>query len=65
MKFPRAAKLLDAALSQLETLMQTPNDFARQRQLHLVLHTWLLLHVPLSYAMYLLAIAHGVMALRY
>jgi hypothetical protein len=36
-----------------------------QGRLHLWLHGWLLLHIPLSLALILLGAVHAVMALRY
>ena len=37
----------------------------RQSRLHKVLHGWLLVHIPLSYALLLLGAVHAVMALRF
>ena len=33
--------------------------------MHRLLHGWLLVHIPLSYALILLGAIHAVMALRY
>jgi len=37
----------------------------RQERMHGILHAWLLVHVPLSFALMALAIAHIIGALRY
>jgi hypothetical protein len=37
----------------------------RQARLHALLHSWQLVHVPISIALLVLAIVHVVMALRY
>jgi hypothetical protein len=52
-------------LNQLESIVTERRELERQRHLHHWLHTWLLIHVPLSYALTLLAIIHIVIALRY
>jgi hypothetical protein len=36
-----------------------------QRRLHRLLHGWLLIHIPASYALLLLGVAHAVVALTY
>jgi hypothetical protein len=40
-------------------------DLATQRSVHLWLHTWLLLHVPLTAALFVLLAAHVWWAVRY
>jgi len=65
-----------SAFAQLRTLVPvslhtTIEDLEEERQLtlqshlHLWLHGWLLLHIPLSLALILLGAIHAVMALRY
>lgn len=54
-----------AALHDLEEICDEARQLARQEQLHLWLHGWLLLHIPLSLALILLGAVHAVMALRY
>jgi hypothetical protein len=54
-----------AALQDLEEICDEARQLARQEQLHLWLHGWLLLHIPLSLALILLGAVHAVMALRY
>ena len=48
-----------------ETICEEERQLVRQEKLHHVLHGWLLIHVPLSYALLLLTAVHAVQALRY
>ena len=57
--------LLHSRLRELEVICDERRQLAQQKRLHHWLHGWLLLHVPLSMALLLLAIAHAVMSLRY
>src|SRR5207237_2208505 len=52
-------------LSDLESIVTERRQLEHQRSLHHWLHFWLLVHVPLSYALTVLAIVHIVVALRY
>jgi hypothetical protein len=52
-------------LNNLESITNERRQLERQRHLHHWLHTWLLIHVPLSYALTVLAIVHILIALRY
>ena len=54
-----------AAIADLENICEEERQLIRQSRLHRVLHGWLLVHVPLSIALLVLAFAHIVMALRY
>lgn len=56
---------LHAALDDLENICEEQRQLMRQSRLHRILHGWLLLHVPLSIALLVLAVVHVVMALRY
>ena len=56
---------LHATLDDLENICEEERQLTLQSQLHLWLHGWLLLHVPLSLALILLGAVHAVMALRY
>jgi hypothetical protein len=38
---------------------------AVQKRLHLWLHTWLMVHVPISFALLVLTAVHAVLSLRY
>ena len=53
------------AVADLENICEEERQLMRQSRLHRVLHGWLLVHVPLSYALLALAVVHIVMALRY
>jgi hypothetical protein len=67
--FDELRRALDPALHpvtrDLELLCAQREGLEMQRRLHLWLHGWLLVHVPLSYAMVLLAAVHAVMSLYY
>jgi hypothetical protein len=52
-------------LSDLEDIVEERRELADQERMHLWLHGWLFLHVPLSMAFLLLIAVHAVMALRY
>ncbi|RPI51233.1 MAG: hypothetical protein EHM55_19455 [Acidobacteria bacterium] len=67
--FARLRTLLPAsfhgALSDLENICEEERQLSRQQRLHAWLHGWLLTHIPLSFALLVLAIIHIVTALRY
>ncbi len=52
-------------LRDLEEISEERRQLLVQRRLHLWLHTWLLVHVPLAFAFLLLAAVHAVLSLRY
>ncbi|MCA9265063.1 MAG: hypothetical protein KDA60_14485 [Planctomycetales bacterium] len=54
-----------ATLDQLERIYTERRQLATQMRLHHWLHGWLFLHVPLSLAMLVLALAHITMSLWY
>lgn len=54
-----------ATLKDLESICEEERQLNRQARLHRILHAWLLVHVPLSYALLALAAVHVVMALRF
>ena len=54
-----------AALADLESVCEEERQLLRQGRLHGVLHAWLIVHVPLAYALMVLAVVHIVMALRF
>lgn len=56
---------LHSTTDNLETICEEKRQLDLQRRYHLVLHGWLLVHIPLSYAVLLLGAVHAVMALRY
>jgi hypothetical protein len=56
---------LRQTLDDLESIVNERRQLEHQRSLHHWLHFWLLIHVPLSYALTVLAIVHIVGALRF
>jgi hypothetical protein len=56
---------LHTAIDDLENICEEERQLTLQSRLHLWLHGWLLLHIPLSFALLLLGAAHAFMALRY
>jgi hypothetical protein len=67
--FDELRRTVDPALHpvtrDLEALSGQREQLEMQRRLHLWLHAWLLVHVPLSYAMVLLGAVHALMSLYY
>ena len=53
------------AIADLENICEEERQLMRQARLHRILHGWLLLHVPVSIALLVLAVVHIVVALRY
>ena len=56
---------LHTAVEDLEGICEEERQLTLQSHLHVWLHGWLLLHVPISLALILLGAIHAVMALRY
>lgn len=56
---------LHDTLKDFENICEEERQLTRQAHLHRILHAWLLIHVPLSYALLALAAVHAVMALRF
>jgi hypothetical protein len=56
---------LVATVDDLENICEEKRELDRQRRIHRLLHGWLLVHIPLSYALLLLGAIHAVFALRY
>jgi hypothetical protein len=52
-------------LRDLEGICEERRQLMLQRKLHLWLHTWLMVHVPLSFALLVLTAVHAVLSLRY
>jgi hypothetical protein len=52
-------------LRDLEGICEERRQLMVQKKLHLWLHTWLMVHVPISYALLVLTAAHAVLSLRY
>ena len=62
---PLVPATVEPALQDLESVCEEERQLMRQERLHGLLHGWLVVHVPLSFALMALAVAHIVMALRY
>jgi hypothetical protein len=54
-----------AVIASLENICEEERHLARQKRLYVWLHGWLLVHVPLSLVLIVLAGVHAVVALRY
>jgi hypothetical protein len=52
-------------VDDLESICEEERQLTRETRLHLWLHGWLLVHIPLSFALLLLGAVHAVMALRF
>jgi hypothetical protein len=53
------------AIKDLDNICEEERQLMRQSRMHVVLHGWQLVHVPLSIALLALAAVHVVMALRF
>ena len=56
---------LHETLNDLQAIVDERRQLDRQRRLHHLLHGWLLVHVPLSYALVILGAIHAVYAMRF
>jgi hypothetical protein len=56
---------MHTTIEDLEGICEEERQLTRQSQLHLWLHGWLLLHIPLSLALIVLGAVHALMALRF
>jgi hypothetical protein len=61
-KLPAAAH---ATIADLESICEEERQLTRQKRLYLWLHSWLLVHVPLSIALIVLGAVHALVAWRY
>lgn len=52
-------------IEDLESICEEERQLIRQQRLYIWLHSWLLVHVPLSIALIVLGAVHAVVALRY
>ncbi len=52
-------------IDDLENICEEKRDLDRQSRMHRYLHAWLIVHVPLSYALIIMGAIHAVVALRY
>jgi hypothetical protein len=62
---PLVPAAIAPAIADLESICEEERQLLRQERLHGALHAWLIVHVPLSFAMMLLAVVHIFMALKY
>lgn len=62
---PLVPPALHPALDDLESICDEERQLLSQDRYHRLLHGWLVVHVPLSFALMALAVIHIVMALRY
>ena len=62
---PLVQPALAGAISDLESLCEEERQLLQQERMHGLLHTWLIVHVPLSFALMALAVVHLIMALRF
>ena len=56
---------LHSNIDDLENICEEKRQLDKQSRLHKILHGWLLVHVPVSYALLLLGAWHAVVALRF
>ncbi len=56
---------LHSTVDDLENICDEKRQLDRQSRMHRLLHGWLLVHIPLSYAVLILGAIHAVVALRY
>jgi hypothetical protein len=52
-------------VDDLEDICEEKRQLDRQSRLHKVLHGWLLVHIPLSYAVLLISAWHAAVAIRF
>jgi hypothetical protein len=56
---------LHSNIDDLENICEEKRQLDRQSRLHKILHGWLLVHIPLSYALLLLGAWHAIVAVRF
>jgi hypothetical protein len=56
---------LHSNLDDLENICEEKRQLDKQSRLHKILHGWLLVHIPLSYALLLLGAVHAYVALKF
>jgi len=56
---------LHSSVDDLENICEEKRELDQQTLYHRILHGWLLVHIPFSYAVLLLGAIHAVVALRY
>jgi hypothetical protein len=61
----RAPEQWLSRIEKLQSICEEVRQLAVQKRLHALLHNWLFFHAPVSFAMFVLAGFHAVLALRY
>jgi hypothetical protein len=56
---------LHSSIDDLENICEEKRQLDKQSRMHKLLHGWLLVHIPLSYAVLLMGAWHAVVALRF
>ena len=56
---------LHPVVNDLESICDERRQLDRQRRLHYILHGWLMVHLPLSFALLALSVVHVVVSLMY
>jgi len=54
-----------SVVNDLENICEEKRQLDRQRRLHYILHGWLMVHLPLSFALLALSVVHVVVSLTY
>jgi hypothetical protein len=57
--------MIDSFVNDLENICDEKRQLDKQARLHKILHGWLFVHLPLSWALLVLGAIHAVIALRY
>lgn len=61
----RTPLIAHETITDLQSIVEERRQLARQRKVHVLLHGWLWVHVPMSAAMLVLIVVHAIVALRY
>jgi hypothetical protein len=56
---------IHADITNIESICEEQRQLTRQRRMHMVLHGWLLVHVPVSITLLVLGGIHALVAIRY
>lgn len=62
---PLVPASLESAMQDLQNVCEEARQLLQQERMQALLHGWLIVHVPLSFAMMALAVVHVFMALRF
>jgi hypothetical protein len=61
----RLPSVVHPVVDDLESICEEKRQLDYQMRMHRMLHGWLLIHLPLSFALLLMGAVHAVVALRY